>query len=344
MFNIDWIKRIFRPEETAQPGHYQYRPLAYTQSFGANVWAIGGGKGGVGKSLMASNIGLLLSKLGKKVLLIDADLGAANLHTFLGMEGGRAALSAYLKEEISELGSLIIKTPFPGLDLISGAKDSLDVADVSTAKISRLKEALRRVEYDYVVLDIGPGTSANLLDMFLISNEGIILSTPEPTTIENNYRFLKCLFLRKIKTLADAQEDGRLKDLLQKIFSDRWAQRVKTVADIMDSLSSLDPEQGRYLKEHIAASKISMIMNQTKKADDRTIGPSIKKACSDYFGIEISYLGSVSYEESVVDSIRTRKPLAAHYAASGAAKAIEGCLHQLLNRTRPLNAATINTF
>lgn len=344
MFNLDWIKKIFKAEEKTQPGQYRYRPLAYSQAFGANIWAVGGGKGGVGKSLVASNLGVLLSKLGKRVLLIDADLGAANLHTFLGMEGGRAALSAFLKEEISDIGSLIIKTPFPGLDLISGAKDSLDVADVNSAKVSRLKEALRRVEYDYVVLDIGPGTSSNLLDMFLMSNEGIILSTPEPTTIENNYRFLKCLFLRKIKNLADAQEDGRLKDLLQRIFSDKWAQRVKTVSDIMDSLSDLDAEQGRYLKEHVMASNISMIMNQTKKADDRTIGPSIKRACSDYFGIDISYLGSVSYEESVVDSIRTRKPLAVHYAASGAAKAIDGCLHQLLNRTKPFNAVTANTF
>lgn len=346
MFNFEWIKRMFKggEEEDAGPVRHQFRPLAYPSIFGTNIWAVGGGKGGVGKSLVASNLGVLLSKLGKRILLIDADLGAANLHTFLGMEGGRAALSAYLKEEISDIDSLIIKTPFPGLELISGAKDSLDVADLNGARIARLKEALRRVEYDYVIIDIGPGTSSNLLDMFLMSSEGIILSTPEPTTIENNYRFLKCLFLRKIKTLADSQEDGRLKDLLQKIFSDKWSQRVKTVSDIMDALSDIDPEQGRYLKEHIAASSISMIMNQTRKDDDKTIGPSIKKACSDYFGVDIGYLGSVSYEDSVVDSIRTRKPLTAHYAGSGAAKAIEGCLNQLLNRNKPFNAAAVKTF
>ncbi|MBI5644317.1 MAG: P-loop NTPase [Deltaproteobacteria bacterium] len=348
MFNFDWLKKIFRDKELelkAEKEVYQFKPLPCVDFYGPSIWSVGGGKGGVGKSFIASNLGVSLSRMGKTVLLIDADLGAANLHTFLGTDGGRLALSSFLKEEISDIQSLIIKTPVPGLDLISGAKDSLDIADINPAKIARLKEALRKLPYDNVILDIGPGTSANLLDIFLLGGEGIILSTPEPTTIENNYRFLKCLFLRKIKNLSDSQEDGRLKDMLQKIFSEKWPQRVKTVSDIIGQLQNLDSGQGRMLREYVGGSSISMIMNQSRRPEDGDIGYSIKKACTDYFGVDIRYLGAVSYEDAVGESVRTRRPLMVHYAQSTAARGIEACLKELLNRNiNRRDSQTLNSF
>lgn len=345
MFNLNWLKRLIfwdrEDEAMPAPARAASRPVRTTNPYGTSIWSVGGGKGGVGKSLVASNLALGLSKQGKKVLLVDADLGAANLHTFLGIDGGKAALSSFLKDEISDIGSLISKTPFPNLDIISGAKDSLDVADVKNAHVTRLREALKKVEYDYAVLDIGPGTSSNLLDMFLMGNEGIILSTPEPTTIENNYRFLKCLFLRKIKCIADSQEDGVLNGMLQKIFSDSWSQRVKTVSDIIEQLTMLDFDQGRMLKEDLKATSISMIMNQIKREEDAMMGPSIQRACADYFGMDIGYLGSVGYDDCVSESIRTRRPLVMHYSASGAAMSLEACLGKLMNRANKNQPVTI---
>lgn len=343
MLKFDWFKRFLSGErerqETQEAPRYG-RPVSMVSPFGTRIWAVGGGKGGVGKSLIASNAGIALSKQGKKVLLVDADLGAANLHTFLGIEGGRTALSSFLKDEVSDFKSLIQKTPFPNLDLVSGAKDALDVPDVKGSQIWRLRDALKKVEYDLAILDVGPGTSSNLLDMFLISNEGIIVSTPEPTTIENNYRFLKCLFLRKIKTIADSQPDGVLKDLLQKIFSDKWSQRVKTVSDITDQLMRLDFEQGRMLKEDLKSTSISMIVNQTKRGEDARIGQSIRSACSDYFGVDIDYIGSVGYEETVGESIRTRRPLSVYFTNSAAAKSLDCCLGRLLEKNRAAQQVT----
>ncbi|MBW7956471.1 MAG: AAA family ATPase [Deltaproteobacteria bacterium] len=343
MLKFDWFKRFLSGEreriDTAEPQVFS-RPISTASPFGTRLWAVGGGKGGVGKSLIASNAGIALSKQGKKVLLVDADLGAANLHTFLGVEGGRTALSSFLKDEVSDFKSLIQKTPFPNLDLVSGAKDALDVPEVKGSQIRRLRDALKKVEYDYAILDVGPGTSSNFLDMFLMSNEGIIVSTPEPTTIENNYRFLKCLFLRKIKTIADSQPDGVLKDLLQRIFSDKWSQRVKTVADITDQLIRLDFEQGRMLKEDLKSTSLSMIVNQTKRGEDAKIGKAIQNACSDYFGVDIDYIGSVGYEETVGESIRTRRPLSVYFTNSAAAKSIDGCLVRLLEKNRAAQQVT----
>jgi len=342
VLSFDWIKKFISGgrEEEIPPQAPKMRPVSMTSPFGTQIWAVGGGKGGVGKSLVASNIAIALSKQGRKVLLVDADLGAANLHTFLGVDGGKGSLSSFLKSEISEIGSLISKTPFPNLDLISGARDSLDVADVKGTQVGRLKEALKKVNYDIALLDIGPGTSSNLLDMFLMSNQGVIVSTPEPTTIENNYRFLKCLFLRKIKTIADSQGDGTLKELLQKIFSDTWSNRVKTVSDIMEELLRLDFDQGRMLKEDLRNTRVSMLMNQAKRGEDNEMGPAIQKACGDYFGVDIGYLGSIGYEDCVGESVRTRRPLLVHFTSSAAARSIESCLERLLDKSRASQQVT----
>jgi Mrp family chromosome partitioning ATPase len=121
--------------ESEQPSRALLRdPLARPK-----IWAVGGGKGGVGKSLVTSNLGILLTRAGNKALLVDADLGTANLHTFVKAEQTTLSLSKFLfTGEPSDIQHLISKTSIPNLDLISGAKDSLDVADLNGNKIMRL--------------------------------------------------------------------------------------------------------------------------------------------------------------------------------------------------------------
>ena len=298
----------------------------------ASIWAVGGGKGGVGKSLMTSSFGILLSRLGKKVLLVDADLGAANLHTFVGTEGGMLSISGFLRGTISSIEDLISRTPIPNLELISGAKDPLDAADFNGNGLIRLKEALKKIGYDYILLDIGPGTSSTMLDMFLLSDEGIVITTPEPTSIENTYRFLKCLFMRRIKKALDMQNNAKLKELVQKILNNQRPQQLRTFANIFEEVIQMDFAGGQMLKTVMRDIRLSIIVNQIKKSDDREIGPSMEMSCYHYFGSEIRYLGHITYEDCVVDSIRARKPFTVYYNDSMTAKTIEACMSMLVNK------------
>lgn len=298
----------------------------------ASIWAVGGGKGGVGKSLLASSFGILLSRLGKKVLLVDTDLGAANLHTFVGTEGGRLSISGFLRGTILSIEDLISRTPIPNLELISGAKDPLDAADFNGNGLLRLKEALKKIGYDYILLDIGPGTSSTMLDLFLLSDEGIVITTPEPTSIENTYRFLKCLFMRRIKKALDMQNNAKLKELVQKILNNQKPQQLRTFANIFEEVIQMDFEGGQMLKTVMRDIRLSIIVNQIKKSDDREIGPSMEMSCYHYFGSEIRYLGHIAYEDCVVDSIRARKPFTVYYNDSMTAKTIEACMSKLVNK------------
>ncbi|MBI5586767.1 MAG: AAA family ATPase [Deltaproteobacteria bacterium] len=295
------------------------------------IWAVGGGKGGVGKSLVAANLGIGLSRLGKKVLMVDVDLGAANLHTLLNMDGGKVSLSNFFKSGSTDIIPFVSKTDFVNLDLVSGAKDSLDVADNCGEGLLRLKEALHKVPYDYVLLDIGPGTASNILDLFLMADEGILLTTSEPTSIENSYRFLKCLFLRRIRNIANSQEDTKIKELLHRVFAGQWSSRIKTVADILNRLREIDPGRGELLKEILGNTSVSIVVNQTRTQADREVGPAMKMACRNYFGIDIGFLGDIAYEDVVHESIRSKTPLALSGGQSEAARAIETCMQRLTN-------------
>lgn len=324
-------KIIFRKSEKAPEPQRVNPGLKVAQVHAeTTVWAVGGGKGGVGKSFVAANFGVSLSAQGKRVLIVDADLGAANMHTFLGVDDTRSTLSNFLKSEDRDIRPYISRTGIANLDLVSGAKDSLTVADQKPEGVLRLRDALLNSGYDYAILDIGPGTSANNLDLFLAAGAGVLVTTPDPTSIENTYRFLKCLFLRRIRNISNSHEDSRLKDTLNRVFAGPWAHRIKTVSDILMRLKELDPEKGEMLRALMGDTGVSIVVNQARKPLDGNIGPSMRRACKDYFGIEIGFLGDIGFEDLAAESVRTRKPLVITHGNSLASKAIAGCVGRLL--------------
>lgn len=325
------LSRLFKKKAADQEGGAELHLsiVEPTELSRPKIWAIGGGKGGVGKTLLSANLGVLLANKGHRVLSIDADLGAANLHTMFALEGSRLSLSSFLKGQVADIRNMISPTGIDGLDIISGARDSLDIADAGTAAISRLEDALLELDYDYVLLDIAPGTSSNMLEFFLMSDAGLLVTTPEPTSIENTYRFLKCLFLKRIKHLINSGDSAELKEKLRKAL-DRNP-RINTVADIVASIRQVDPERGVMLKEIMGRTCVNLVINKVRLPQDSTVGPQMEKACRAYFGIDISHLGDICSDSTVEDSIRLKKPLAAHFPQSPSTLAIAGCCMKLLD-------------
>ncbi len=310
---------------------YSFHSLKRSSFIKPRVWAIGGGKGGIGKSLIASSLGILLSKKGRKTLLVDADLGAANLHTFIKAEPSKMSLSSFLMHgDNSNLPDLIGKTAIPNLDLISGARDSLDVANFDGGRLKRLQNVLDSADYDYILLDVGPGTSSGNLDLFSMADEGIIITTAEPTSIENTYRFLKCLYARRLKNIMTSQDHKPLKEALLKVL--RNAVSDISMAGILENLAKLDHVHAENLKLMMGDGQMSIIVNQTKRPGDRGIGASMQMACRNYFGLNVEYLGCVCYENYVSESISIRKPLVVHYKKSGVVQAIDSCLLRLVGK------------
>lgn len=302
---------------------------------GPALWAIGGGKGGVGKSLIASNFGYLLSKRGYRVLLVDADLGAANLHTFVRAEKQISSLSSFLKGEELDLNRLICSTTFPSLDLISGANDLLDVADVSEETLTNLILKIRKTDYDYVVLDAGPGTSSRMLDLMLLSDSGVLVTTPDPTSIENTYRFLKSLCLRKMKHIINSGGNQSLRESLLKAIGKSEQNRPETLVDIFNRLKKMDDRSGTLLESVLGGLELSILINQARKEKDKGLGSAMSSACADYFGVKVKNLGCIDYEDEIAESIRNRKLLTSDSGHADSVSSMTDCFVQLLGEEIP---------
>jgi len=84
----------------------------------SEIWAIGGGKGGVGKTMLAANIAVGLAKFGKSVIVVDTDLGGANLHSYLGVGAPEMTIYDFFLRKVSTLDELLIDTPVKGLKIL----------------------------------------------------------------------------------------------------------------------------------------------------------------------------------------------------------------------------------
>jgi flagellar biosynthesis protein FlhG len=263
------------------------------------IYPIGGGKGGVGKSFITASLGALIAKWGKKVAIIDLDLGASNLHTLLGMQSPKIGLNSFLNKTIQNLESAAVSTSIPNLFLISSFHCYMEIANLFYAHKVKIIEAIKKLPFDYVLLDLGPGTNFNTLDFFLTSKEGILICTPEPTSIENSFRFIKTIYYRQLKQMIKKH----IFDSLQKDFSeDAMKPRMKP-SDIIEIILKHDPEKEALLRNQLSKFKFKFIFNQYRNNLDATLGTQFESICNRHFYSIFEFLGYVNFDGRIQDAI-----------------------------------------
>jgi flagellar biosynthesis protein FlhG len=293
------------------------------------VWAIGGGKGGIGKSLLASSLAITLSRLGNKVIAIDLDLGGANLHTTLGLDLPKQTLSDFFTNRVSSLDKCVVPTGISELGVISGAQDAVGVANISHMQKVRLLQKLRELDADYLVLDLGAGTSLNTLDFFLSSDIGMITLLPEPTSIENAYRFIKSAYYRRLMVSRNL---APIKPLIELAMDAKNARGIKSPSDLFREVNNFNSESGIRLKEEIEKFRPKLIVNQARTQTDIDIGFSVKTVCKKYFGIDMDYIGYLDYDSAVWQAVRRKRPLMLEFPNSKLVSSLERIVQYLIKR------------
>jgi flagellar biosynthesis protein FlhG len=289
------------------------------------IWAIGGGKGGTGKSYIAASLGLHLASLDREVVLVDADLGAPNLHTLLGIKASHPDLGDFLNNTVPELENTAVETPYRGLRIIKGTENILFVANLNHYKKLRLLRQLRQLETQNVILDLGTGSSFNTLDFFLSANPGIVVATPEPTAIENTYLFLKSCIMRVLKLYMDHY---KIQDLHQKML-DQIEKNSQSLYGFFKSLMETDRAYGTILYRALRGFRPCLVMNKTRSEEDVLLGRSVADVARKYLLIDMKYLGAIPYDEDVQSSLRGLRPYYPEHKDAAAARAIRQMSEEL---------------
>lgn len=292
-----------------------------------HIWPIGGGKGGSGKSFLTSTLGRLLAESGKRTLIIDLDLGAANLHTLLDVPYPTKSLSDFIRRKIPLLQDVILPTSTPNLFLISGAHDSLDIANLAYEQKIKTLKAISKLDYDWILLDLGAGTSFNTLDFFLISQYGIFITTPEPTSIENVYRLVRAIYFRRIRHSFDVAYFQQIEKEVARQFGDDSIYKPNCM---MEVVKRLHPDIYIKLDNAISSFGFKLILNQLRKQDSATIGSQICQIIGKHLGIRIEFAGNVSYDDHIHDAICQRVSFLDRYPHARAVADLRGISRQLV--------------
>jgi flagellar biosynthesis protein FlhG len=306
------------------------RPDA-TASSGPHLLAVGGGKGGVGKTLLTANIAAALAQAGRRVVAIDTDLEGANLHTVLGVPAPRASLADFVAKRESDLRKLVVDTPIPGLRLIAGTQGHLGAPQPRSFRRVALLSELRKLPADHVLVDLGAGTHPSVMDYFLVGQDGILVLTPEPTSVENAYSFLRAAFYRRLR-LAMTSESARA--LVHQAMDQGNQRGIRTPLDLLREIRTIAPEEGERFAAAVQGFRPRIVVNAARTAEDVRLGFAVKSVCKKYFGIEADYVGYVNHDEAVTQAIRQRRPVVVSHPHSDAAVYLTRIARKLMDAGR----------
>ena len=280
-----------------------------------HVITIGGGRGGVGKSLLTVNLGVYLAQLGREVLITDADLAGSSLHIQLGLE--RAPLAT--TEQVESLKLEPVATSVPGLRLLPSAYDPMAASPFRPGRKIRWLSRLRSLPADYILVHLGSGTSPATLDLFLSADVGICVTVPDPAAVEATYRFLRALYLRQLRR-ALMKERFKLRMLERSLHE---LPPLPTPLEVIGAVARHDTSLADLATAHLHRVRAKLVVNQTRLRTDQELGPNMQGMAERYLGLELEYVGHVEQDDQAWLTARRRRPLLVDSPTAKSARNLE---------------------
>ena len=274
------------------------------------VYAVGGGKGGVGKSFLTSNLAMLFAKNHSKTLIIDLDFGGANTHTYLEMKNLKYSVFDFLSGSVQDVNKIIQPTKFQDLSIIPAHGKWFRNEDNLYTQVPKLLKEVKKLDYKRVLLDLGAGTHIETLSGYLQADYKLTLVTPEPTSVENTYFFLKKAFYTHLKHVA---KEFSFTEQLNNILREKDKFDISKPAQLLKHIEKEYGNTGHKITQEFTRMIPLFVINQCRTPLDYSLGNSLSQISRNYFGLNAQPLGHLSYDNKVWQSIRSMKPLSVDY-------------------------------
>jgi flagellar biosynthesis protein FlhG len=267
---------------------------------------IGGGKGGTGKSIIATNLAVALAEKGKDTILIDNDLGGANLHTLLGIMSPPHSLSEFILGKKTSLEEIQVDTGIDHLRFISGAGDLPGIANIYYARKLKLLRHLQKLDADYLIVDLGAGISFNVLDFFSPTDGGILVTTPELTSLMNTYTFLKGIVFRRLEKAF--KQHPKIAELVKTAKAADNEEGIRSVDVLIERAKEIDSDTESIFAENLNEFRPMLIVNRVHNPDESNAVEVIRALARKYISIDIGSLAAVYEDPCVRNSISNMQP------------------------------------
>ena len=300
------------------------------------IIAFGGGKGGSGKTSLTAGLGLCLAAMGRSVILVDGDLGGANLNTALGSpEAKHTSVDFFIRRDLA-VEDLITPTRFKNLRFISGQGGVLGLANPKYSQKLKFINQLKRLDAEFILLDLGAGTTYDTLDFFLSSDRGVLVSSPDPLSLNKAYGFLKASVYRNIARLCagDAVVYRHIERMAARAFR-------PTIGQFLSGLKAESPESCAVIRKQLQEFPVGLILNMVMHQREVADGHKLIGDISRHIGTAVEFLGSVAFDPSIRLSIRKQIPFVVDRPKSAASQDV---LKIALEKLLPQNTVLMRSM
>ncbi|MEM9730458.1 MAG: helix-turn-helix domain-containing protein [Myxococcota bacterium] len=305
--------------------------------------AVLGAKGGAGASLLAANLAVYLTTIGKRVMAVDADPGGADLHHALGFHPKVAPYVAPAPAfgdqtaglfEGTELDADAVNTqpsrdavtgPISGLSLLHGGLSEPHRGSGRRSSLRELGSRIGKLDTDFAVVDLGAVASDAAIRFWSQADYRLAVTLPEPNAVTGLYRIVQRGFSQLAMVQATDPDDQQA---LQRVFT--RAGLAPAPVDVCELARRESPSLGRDLRAAMAEFDLPFVVNQARLRADLELGDQITVAARRRLGVHLRYLGYVEHDDAVRTTSQKRRPLLVESPGSRASRNIEKIARRLL--------------
>lgn len=262
--------------------------------------SVGSGKGGTGKSTIVTNLAILIAKAGKKVCVVDLDVGGPDIHLLFGLFEPAYTLTDYLLREVEDMRDILHTfDSFHGVQMLAGTGNTLQTANMTFQEKQRLFRGLATIEADVILVDVGAGTSYHVLDFFMNSDIQICATLPEPTAIMDFYNFIQLATIRK--ALSSFLSHGQVSSSLKNNSFSSLGEVFQLAEKSQEGAMALAQQALRFFHPLLITNRVgeNTRLNKLK----------LQKMTSKYLGISLPDLGEIPNDPMVPESTKTFLPV-----------------------------------
>ena len=273
-----------------------------------NITAIVGPKGGVGKSTISVNLAIALSRLGKKVIAVDLDLGASNLHAIFGIRESKYGLADFVQNRVKKLADVVLATSIDNVGVICGG-DVPGIANMPFQKKLKLIRHLLTLDCDRVILDLAPGASYNVADFSIIAQKTLLVTTAEVPSLMNVYSFIKAAAFRRLTFFFKSKKCPELLELLEKAKDFDNHPHLKTMAGFFREARQIDSVIADSANKILSNLKPLLVVNRVRTENDTSAGVVIQKLLREYLNIKSAVIMTIREDSAVGSATARMKPI-----------------------------------
>jgi MinD-like ATPase involved in chromosome partitioning or flagellar assembly len=259
--------------------------------------AVAGGKGGVGKTTIAANLALAIGRTGRRVAVVDADLGAANLHTMFGVVHPKATIADFLDHRVDDLAEVLV--PVANTVRLAAGTSRPGAANINNAQKLRMLRSIARLDVDCVLVDVGAGTSFNVVDLVAAADLKLFVLTPQLPSVHNAFALLKACVHRAVRKLSsDETEQGLIDAALTN------EGRARTIPQLLDVLRPMNHVLTERVTDILGRFGTRLISNQVSNATEGASLERISQLVHDQLQVRAPMVSTIPRTAALAGSLR----------------------------------------